>query len=126
MHFLINKLYPVYHFLCKAFNNNLLSCIVFDDVSKAIDRVWHKGVVFKLRRNGIGGKLLQCLRRYLNNRKQKITFESYAGSIKLNLEGVPQKSVVGSLLLLYIYINGIAKQLSLTGIFADNSMLLHV
>ena len=33
----------------------MFSCIVFYDVSKAFDRVWHKGLMFKLRQNGIKG-----------------------------------------------------------------------
>ena len=37
----------------------MLSCIVFSDVSKAFDRVWHKGLIFKLRQNGIEEKLLE-------------------------------------------------------------------
>ena len=34
----------------KTFDNSMFSCIVFCDVSKAFDRVWHKGLLFKLRR----------------------------------------------------------------------------
>ena len=42
----------IYIFLniCQAFDNSMFSCIVFCDVSKAFDRVWHKGILFKLRR----------------------------------------------------------------------------
>ena len=42
----------------------MFSCIVFCDVSKALDRVWHKGLMFKLRQNGIEGKLLEWLNSY--------------------------------------------------------------
>ena len=50
----------------------MFSCIVFCDVSKAFDRVWHKGLLFKLRQNGIEGKLLEWLNSYLSQRKQKL------------------------------------------------------
>ena len=33
---------------------------VFLDISKAFDKVWHKGIIFKLK-NGISGKLLKVL-----------------------------------------------------------------
>ena len=39
----------IYHYICQAFDNNLFSSIVFCDVSKAFDRVWHRGLLFKLR-----------------------------------------------------------------------------
>ena len=30
---------------------------VFLDISKAFDKVWHKGPIFKLKKNGISGEL---------------------------------------------------------------------
>ena len=95
------------------------------NVSKAFDRVWHRGLLFKLRQNGIDGKLLQWLNSYLTNRKQKVTIKSCASTIKSILAGVPQGSVLGPLLFL-VYINDIAKQLlSLTRLFADDSSLFY-
>ena len=57
-HSTVFQLIDIFHNIYQAFDNNMLSCIVFCDVSKAFDRVWHKGLMFKLRQNGIGGKLL--------------------------------------------------------------------
>ena len=54
----------------------MFSCIVFCDVSKAFGRVWHKGLLFKLRQNGIEGKLLEWLNSYLSQRKQKVGLKS--------------------------------------------------
>jgi len=44
--------------------------IVFCDQSKAFDRVWHKGLLYKLECNGISGPLLKWFESYLKNRKQ--------------------------------------------------------
>ena len=41
-------------------------------MSKAFDRVWQDGLLFKLKQNGINGQLLNLLKRYLNNRKQRV------------------------------------------------------
>ena len=55
------QLIDTFHNICQAFDYNMYSCIVFCDVSKADDRVWYKGLMFKLRQNGIAGKLLEWL-----------------------------------------------------------------
>ena len=45
---------------------------VFLDLSKAFDKVWHSGLIFKLKQNGIDGKLLSLMLSYLMDRKQCI------------------------------------------------------
>ena len=45
---------------------------VFLDISKALDKGWHKGLIFKLRQNGISGNLLDILSDFLSDRKQRV------------------------------------------------------
>ena len=45
---------------------------VFLDISKAFDEVWHKGLIYKLKQNGISGKLLNLIIDFLSNRKQRV------------------------------------------------------
>ena len=114
------QLIDIFHNICHAFDNNMFSCIVFCFVSKAFDRVWHKGLLFKLRQNGIDGKLLEWLNSYLSQRKQKVCFKPCYSGLKSMVAGVPQGSVL-------VYIKDIAKQLlSLTKLFADDSSLFYV
>ena len=47
----------------------------FRDISKAFDRVWHKGLIYKLKMAGINGLLLDWLSDYLTNRKQELSFQ---------------------------------------------------
>ena len=42
------------------------------DVSKAFDKVWHKGLIFKLQQMGIRGNLLNLLKDYISGRQQKV------------------------------------------------------
>ena len=96
--------------------------MVFCDVSKAFDRVWHKGLVFKLK-HVISGSLLDRITDYLSNRSQRVVIRSCSSTLKPVLAGVPQGSVLGPLLFL-IYVNDIAESLlSLTRLFADDSSL---
>ena len=97
--------------------------MVFCDISKAFDKVWHKGLLFKLRQNGIKGKLLAWISNYLSSRKQRVQINSSTSSLLSVNAGVPQGSVLGPLLFL-VYVNDIAENLlSLVRLFADDSSL---
>ena len=45
---------------------------IFLDLSKALDRVWHKHLIHKLKNNGIDGKLLNLIESFLHNRYQRV------------------------------------------------------
>ena len=68
----INKVTYLYNSICKALDDGLEFKVVFFDISKAFDKVWHKGLVFKLRTAGIRGKLLAWFSDYLSNRLQRV------------------------------------------------------
>lgn len=45
---------------------------VFLDISKAFDRVWNRGMIAKLRSNGVEGNLLNWYISYLSCRKKRV------------------------------------------------------
>ena len=95
------------------------------DVSKAFDRVWHKGLIFKLKQNGIDGELLEWISDCLSDRKQKVVIRNASSSLLSVKAGVPQGSVLGPLLFL-VYVNDKAESLlSLTRLFADDSSFFY-
>ena len=77
----VNQLVDIYNTFCKALDNGLEVRAVFCDISKAFDRVWHKGLIYKLKRAGINGLLLDWLNDYLTNRKQRVVIPG--GGIRL-------------------------------------------
>ena len=48
--------------------------LFFLDISKAFDKVWHEGIIFKLKCNGISGNVLKFFENYLTNRYQRVIF----------------------------------------------------
>ena len=103
--------------------NSLEVRAVFLDISKAFDKVWHNGLIFKLKQNGICGSLLMFLQNYLNNRKQRVVLNGSYSSYSTVESGVPQGSVLGPLLFL-IYINDLERNIkSNIKFFADDTML---
>ena len=44
----------------------------FLDISKAFDKVWHEGLIFKLKTYGVEGNLLKLLENYLTDRQQRV------------------------------------------------------
>ena len=45
---------------------------VFLDLSKAFDKFWHNGIIFKLKAYGVHGELLLLLKNYVENREQRV------------------------------------------------------
>ena len=98
----------------------------FLDISKAFDKVWHEAIIFKLKQNGISGKLLTVLFDFLKDRKQRVTLNGQVSSCTGVNVGVLQGSILDPLLFL-VYINDLADGLSSNAkLFADDTSLLSV
>ena len=96
------------------------------DISKAFDKVWHAGLIFKLEQNGVSGSLLKLFENYLSNRKQRVVLNGSYTEYSNIESGVPQGSVLGPLLFL-IYINDLEKNIkSNIKFFADDTMLFSI
>ena len=92
--------------------------MVFLDVSKAFDKVWHKGLIFKLQKMGIRGNLLKWLKDYISGRHQKVVLNGVESKVCYLEAGVPQGSILGPLLFL-IYI---LREKSLAIYFEDSQI----
>ena len=97
--------------------------MIFCDTSKAFDRIWYRGLLFKLKQNGIHGRLIDWIENYLSDRTQKVLIGSSMSNPKHTSVGVPQGSVLGTLFFL-VYVNDIIDNLlSITGLFVDDTSL---
>ena len=67
----INQLLSITH-IYQSLDQGYEVCATFLGISKAFDKVWHRGFIQKLEQNGIGGPLLKILTDFLKSRKQEL------------------------------------------------------
>ena len=84
--------------------------------------MWHDGLLYKLKQNGISGCLLKLFKNYLHNRNHRVVLNgSYSDYYPIE-SGVPQGSILGPLLFL-VYINDLEINIKF---FADDTMLFSI
>ena len=99
---------------------------VFLDISKAFDKVWHEGLLLKLKEHGLSGQLLSLIENFLSDRQQRVLLNGQFSEWKDISAGVPQGSVLDPLFFL-IYINDLPiGLLSNVKIFAHDTSLFSV
>ena len=97
-----NQLTFLYNTFCQALDAGKEVMTVVCDIRKAFDRVWHAGLLHKLRSIGISGELLKWLSSYLVGRKQRVVFHGVESQWNYIKAGVPQGSILGPLFLTFI------------------------
>ena len=124
----INQLLAITHEISEAFdcNPSLEVRSVFLDISKAFNKVWHDGLLYKIKSMGISGELYSFLESYLSDRFQRVVLNGQMSSWRPVLASVPQGSILGPLLFL-IYIKNLPSELkSNVKLFADDTSLFAI
>ena len=106
----VTQLIELYDFIQKSMDEGKECVFLFCDMSKAFDRVWHEGLLYKLEKMGITGNLLEWAKSYLKDRRQQVVINGQASEVKMIESGVPQGSILGPLFFL-VYMNDIADDL---------------
>ena len=123
-----NQLLTLVNEIHESFDNrnSLEVRSVFLDISKAFDKVWHEGLIFKLKQNSVGGNVINLLGNYLSSRKQRVVINGKTSEYFPVESGVTQGSVLGPLFFL-IDINDLEIGInSKVNFFADDTMIYSV
>ena len=81
--------------IARAFNTSGATRAVALDISKAFDRVWYAGLLYKLKSYGISSQIFGLISSFLSNKRLQVvlvgkTTQEYAVNV-----GVPQGSILG-------------------------------
>ena len=87
----VNQLVAITHEIFKAFdcNPSLEVRSVFLDISKVFDKVWHEGLLYKLKSMGISGEPYNLLENYLSDRFQRVLLNGQASSCSSRINTGP-------------------------------------
>ena len=89
--------------IARAFNRSGATRAVALDISKAFDRVWHAGLLHKLKSYGVSGQIFGLVSSFLSNRWLRVVLDGISSQEYPVNAGVPEGSILGlTLFLLYI------------------------
>jgi hypothetical protein len=94
---------------------------IFLDFKKAFDKVFPEKLIHKLQSCGLNLKVVNWIRDFLNDRKQKVVIDGISSDMITVTSDVPQGSVISPLLFI-IYINDLRDKCKIR-LFADDAVI---
>lgn len=112
--------------ITNALNKRKHTAMMIFDIEKAFDRVWHDGLIYKLRQLQYPIAMIKLIHSFITNRTFQIKLQSHLSTTRHSKAGVPQGSPLSPLIYI-IYTSDIPKPNSATthlSIYADDTAII--
>ena len=98
-----DKLFELAQIVAQGRNRKHMTSAVFLDIEKAFDKVWHRGLIYKLMGIGLPAPMLRYVANFIKNRHIYFTLEGNESPLIYTKSGVPQGSSISPILfILYV------------------------
>lgn len=108
----------------EALDEGKVTAIIFLDLKRAFETIDRAKLLEKLKALGFKGIVLNWVKDYMNNRRQKVKYEEYVSRESHINVGIPQGSILGPLLFI-LYLNDISLifETAKYHLFADDTII---
>ena len=124
-HSTIDQVHRITNIIENALEKREVCSTIFLDVAQAFDKVWHKGLIYKLKQY-LPKQYSQILKSYISERCFRVKQEETYSELKAITAGVPQGSVLGPVLYLLYTCDIPTLENDTIATFADDTAILAV
>lgn len=122
-HGTIEQVHRTVDVISRCLENGMYCSAAFLDISQAFDKVWHEGLIYKLKKS-LPHSFLHILTSYLSKRSFQVKHNNECSELYNINSGVPQGSILGPILYLIYTADLPTKGNTMTATYADDTALL--